>query len=31
MKRTRLNQTLFETFDVMHAFGDLPDDDTKLL
>ena len=29
MKRTRLNQTLFEVFDVMHAFGDLPDEDLE--
>ena len=29
MKRTRLNKTLYETFDVMHAFGDLPEEDVE--
>ena len=29
MKRTRLNQSLFETFDIMHAFGDLPEEDLE--
>ncbi len=27
--RTRLSQTLFETFDIMHAFGDLPEDEPE--
>ena len=29
LKRTKLNQTLFEEFNRMHAFGDLPDDDPE--
>ena len=29
MKRTRLNKTLYETFDIMHAFGDLPEEDKE--
>ncbi len=29
LRRTRLSQTLFDLFDVMHAFGDLPDEDPE--
>lgn len=29
LKRTRLSQTLFENFNIMHAFGDLPDEDPE--
>ncbi|MBQ9124115.1 MAG: PolC-type DNA polymerase III [Acholeplasmatales bacterium] len=28
-RRTRLNQTLFEEFDLMHAFGNLPDEELE--
>ena len=28
-RRTRLNQTLYELFDIMHAFGNLPDEDIE--
>ncbi len=29
LKRTRISQTLFDLFEVMHAFGDLPDEDPE--
>ncbi|MDE5867881.1 MAG: PolC-type DNA polymerase III [Anaeroplasmataceae bacterium] len=29
LKRTRLSQTLYEMFDIMRAFGDLPEDDPE--
>lgn len=28
-KRTRLSQTLFEQFEIMHSFGDLPEEDPE--
>ena len=29
LKRTRLSQTLYDLFDVMHSFGNLPEDDPE--
>lgn len=29
LKRTRLSQTLYELFDIMHTFGDLPEEDPE--
>ena len=30
MERSKLNQTLFEEFEFMHAFGNLPEDEEKV-
>ena len=29
MERSKLNQTLFEEFEFMHAFGNLPEEEEK--
>ena len=29
MKRTKLNSSLFDEFNIMHAFGNLPDEEKE--
>ena len=29
LKRTRLSQSLYDLFDIMHSFGDLPEEDLE--